>query len=46
MKLLNISRGDMFDAADGARLSLHIWIGPFGLHLFRRPLGVVPDFDR
>lgn len=44
MNLIYISRGGLIDTADGAQLALHIWIGPLGLHVFRRPLGVEWDW--
>lgn len=44
--LISARRGALYDPRDGAQLALHFWIGPFGLHVFRRPFGVVPDYDR
>lgn len=53
MKLIYITRGGVYhvDPATGAETpvtpaSLHIWVGPFGLHIFRKPLSIKPDFIR
>lgn len=43
--LISFRRGRLYDST-GAQLALHFWIGPFGLHVFRRPFGVAPEFDR
>lgn len=42
--LLSIERGGMIDSRDGAQLALHIWFGPLGLHLFRRPFAAELDW--
>jgi hypothetical protein len=46
MKLISIERGGLYDTRDGAQLALHLWIGPFGIHIFRRPFSIIPDWDR
>lgn len=46
INLISFQRGGCYDTRDGAQLALHVWIGPFGLHIFRRPLDVVPDWCR
>lgn len=42
---ISVTRGGLYDTADGAQLALHLWLGPFGLHIFRRPFAVEPDFN-
>lgn len=42
---INVQRGGLYDTRDGASLSVHIWFGPLGFHVFRRPFGVVPDWQ-
>lgn len=44
MTLIHISRGGLIDTRDGAHLSLHLWLGKWGWHLFRRPFGVERDY--
>lgn len=45
MTIISISRGGLIDTRDGAQLALHVWFGPLGLHIFRRPFGISPDWS-